>query len=61
MAKKVNGSTVAIIVLLIVIVVGVLSILAAWLLPKWSNRELTVQEKNEAILKEHLRTPYAGK
>ena len=62
MTKKVNGSTIAVIVLLAVIMVGVLAILAAFLLPKWSNRELTVQEKNEAIqaarlaYRQHLQT-----
>lgn len=49
MAKKVNGGTIAIIVLLAVIVVGVLAILAAFLLPTLTSDELSIEKQLEAV------------
>ena len=56
MTKKVNGGTIAVIVLLAVIVVGVLAILAAWLLPTLTNDELSVEKRLEVL--QEARTVY---
>lgn len=56
MTKKVNGSTIAVIVLLSVIVVGVVAILAAWLLPTLTNDELSVEKRLEVL--QEARTVY---